>query len=321
MDAGHLLTTYGFIWSPLTFAALVTLSVALMWLALAPARPGRDVNERMDDYLARGDVILEHELSRPLAARTLVPVVRSVLRFFGRLLPQRNAERTQKTLEQAGYPLGLTVMDFYGLRILLPLLLGGACFLLLAPGQGFPIALRYAAILAVIGYVLPGTWLNGRAKRRSHGILRAFPDAMDMLTIGVEAGLGFESALVRTAEKWDNPLTREMRRAVAEMRIGVGRDEALRRMAERCGVDEIESFVAVLIQSSTLGVSIAQVLHSQASQVRAKRRMRAEEKARQAGTKMIIPLVFLIFPAMFVVILGPAVPVLLETFSSMSGGR
>ena len=314
MDAARLLTTYGSLWSPLTFAALVSVAVALVWLALAPARPGREVDGRLDGYLARGDAFLEEELSRPLAARTLVPALRLVLRTFGRLLPRRNAEQVRLTLEQAGHPMGLTVMDFYGLRILLPLLLGGGAFLLLAPSQGPMMALRYTAGLAVIAFMLPGVWLNGRAKRRRHAILRAFPDMMDMLTIGVEAGLGFESALVRVAEQWDNALTRELRRAVAEMRIGVGRDEALRRMAERTAVEEIESFVGVLIQSSALGVSIAQVLHSQAAQVRTRRRLRAEEKAHQAGTKMIIPLVFLIFPAMFVVILGPAVPILMDAF-------
>jgi tight adherence protein C len=141
-----------------------------------------------------------------------------------------------------------------------------------------------------------------------------------MLTIGVEAGLAFESALLRLGERWDNALTREFRRAVAEMRVGISRDEALARMADRTGVQELRSFVAILVQSNRLGVSIAQVLHTQAAEMRTKRRQRAEELARQASVKMVFPLVFLIFPAMFIVILGPAVPALISFFGRLGGG-
>jgi tight adherence protein C len=320
MNAGRLLDSLGYLWSPLTFAALVALAVGLMWLALAPARPRREVKDRLDGYIERSDVIQEAEFSRPLASRTIIPALRSLLSFFGRLLPQRNAEQTRQMLEQAGRPFGLGVIDFYGLRVLLSLVLGGSYFLLAARNPNKLVVLVGVLALGAIGFLLPSFWLGGRARSRKSAILRAFPDALDMLTIGVEAGLAFESALVRVGEKWDNALCQEFRRAVGEMRIGVGRDEALQRMAARCGVEEIQSFIAVLVQSSTLGVSIAQVLHGQAAEVRAKRRMRAEELARQAGTKMIIPLVFLIFPAMFVVILGPAVSVLIDTFSTMGGG-
>ena len=142
-----------------------------------------------------------------------------------------------------------------------------------------------------------------------------------MLTIGVEAGLAFESALLRVGERWHNALTYEFRRAVAEMRIGTPRDVALTRMAERSGVPELRAFVAILIQSSQLGVSIAQVLHTQAAEMRVKRRQRAEELARQASVKMVFPLVFLIFPALFVVILGPSVPTILFWLQRLGGGE
>jgi tight adherence protein C len=299
---------------------LVALAVGLMWLALAPASPRREVKDRLDGYLARGDAIMADELSRPLAARTIGPAFRGLLNFLGRLLPQRNAEKTRQMLEQAGRPFGLSVIDFYGLRVLLALLLGGSFFMLATQNPNKLIGLGGALAGAALGLLLPSFWLGSRARGRRNAILRAFPDALDMLTIGVEAGLAFESALVRVGEKWDNALCQEFRRAVGEMRIGVSRDQALQRMADRCGVEEIKAFVAVLVQSSTLGVSIAQVLHGQAAEVRARRRMRAEELARQAGTKMIIPLVFLIFPAMFVVLLGPSISVLNETFGTLSGG-
>jgi tight adherence protein C len=129
-----------------------------------------------------------------------------------------------------------------------------------------------------------------------------------MLTIGVEAGLSFESAMLRVAEQWQNALTRELRRAVLEMRVGASREQALRHIAERSDVDDVRTFVAMLTQSAQLGVSIADVLHGQAAQIRRKRKLRAEGLARQAAVKMTFPLVLLIFPALFVVILGPALP-------------
>lgn len=315
MDFARLFTTYGFVWSPYTFGALTAVAFWLLWMALAPGPLQGRVKGRLDDYVVRDDANQWEIQNGSLASRTLVPVLRSMLRFLGRLLPGRDAERTRELLEQAGFPLGLSVIDFYGLRILLILLLCGGCVLLLGSRRGAQVTLLALAFSVALGFVLPGLWLNARVKARRRQIVLAFSDALDMLTIGVEAGLAFESAMLRVSEKWDNALTREFRRVVAEMRIGLSRDEALNRMAMRTGVDEVKSFVAVLIQSSALGVSIAQVLHNQAADVRMRRRMQAEEQARKAGTKMIIPLVLLIFPTLFMVILGPAVLTLIETFS------
>jgi tight adherence protein C len=226
----------------------------------------------------------------------------------------------QETLLQAGAPGGLTALDFAGLRLLSMAVVGGVALLILASRFPLSKALLYASVLCILGYMAPGWWLRSRVKARRHQIQRALPDALDMLTIGVEAGLAFESALVRVGEKWDNPLSREFRRAVSEMRVGMSREEALQRMADRCGVDDLNAFVAVLIQSAQLGVSIALVLHAQAAEMRTKRRQRAEELARQAGIKMTIPLVFFIFPALFVVVLGPAMPQIVRTLGNMSGG-
>ena len=180
--------------------------------------------------------------------------------------------------------------------------------------------MRAAAVAAVVGFQLPWYWLRSKAKKRQKAILRALPDALDMLTIGVEAGLAFESALLRVGEQWDNALTLELRRVVREMRMGTGRNEALRRLVDRTGVEDLSTFVAVLIQSSQLGVSIAHVLHSQAAQMREVRRQRAEELARQASVKIVVVLVFFIFPSLFIVILGPAVPQIMETLTMMAGG-
>ena len=319
MDIGRLIQTGHFLWSPLTFAVLIGLAMALVWLALAPARPRRAVRERLAGYLDRADVIEEEDMGRPFGARVLLPLLRRILRILGRLATKRNVEATRQMLVQAGQPGGLTVLDFLGVRLLFVVLMGGGYFLLLGKSVSFSMALRNALMVGALGYFLPLFWLRRRVRRRQHEILRALPDALDMLTIGVEAGLAFESALLRVGEKWDNALTREFRRAVAEMRVGTARDVALQRMADRAGERDLSTFVAVLIQSSQLGVSIAQVLHTQAAQMRVKRRQRAEELARQAGIKMIFPLALFVFPSMLVVILGPSIPAFISFFGSGLG--
>ncbi len=307
--------------SPATFALLAMLAVGLIWLALSPPRPRQDVSDRMSDYLERGDIIEETDLDRPLMQRTLLPVARSTMRFFGNLLPRRNIELTQRKLEQAGRPWGMSALDFEGLR-LMGILAGVvvAGYLTTRSHGSWLVIARNALFAGVLGFTMITYWLRLRVKSRKHQVQRALPDALDMMTIGVEAGLAFESAMVHVGDKWHNALTEELRRAVGEMRVGMTREQALKRMSERCGVDDLSTFVAVLVQSTTLGVSIAQVLHTQADQMRLKRRLRAEELARQAGIKMVFPLVFLIFPTMFVVVLGPAVPSLMGVFGNISLG-
>jgi tight adherence protein C len=293
----------------------------MLWLAFAPARRGRSVRDRLDSHVKRTvDAIEADDLGRPFVVRALIPLVRKILRLLGRLLPSRNLETTQRLLVQAGNPGRLTSLDYYGLRLLLVVLLGGSYFLVLGTTVDLRIAFRNTMVAAAVGFFLPAVWLRLRIRRRRHEIQRALPDALDMLTIGVEAGLAFESALMRVGQRWDNALTREFRRAVNEMRVGTPRDVALRRIVDRTNVTELGTFVAVLIQSSQLGVSIAQVLHTQAAQMRVRRRQRAEELARQAGLKMVFALLLFVFPAMLVVILGPSIPAFGNFFSALGGG-
>jgi tight adherence protein C len=314
MSGELLFGPYGILWSPAAFAGLVALTVFLVWLAYMPARRTDDTDERLASYLSRAPNLEEDDLREPLAQRVIVPFLRKALRAAGGLAPRRNLAATQKLLIQAGSPGGLSGIDFLGMRVLGLAIFGGLAFVASVGGQPLPIALRNAALAAVIGFLLPNYWLTSKARQRRTMITRSLPDALDMLTIGVEAGLAFESALLRVSEKWHNPLTEEFRRTVGEMRVGTSREAALLRMAERCDVADLNTFVAILVQSSQLGVSISQVLHNQAAEMRLKRRQRAEELARQAGIKIMIPLGFLIFPALFVVILGPAVPTILTAF-------
>ncbi|MFO7741328.1 MAG: type II secretion system F family protein [Anaerolineae bacterium] len=318
MDFGSLIESAGLLWSPLFFAVLVGVATLLFWMVIIPARALGSMSGRLSDYV-ESDRVDELEMRRPFVGRALVPGVRKVLSALARVVPLADVENTRRLLIQAGEPWGMAALDFLGLRVLSLIVLGGGYFLLASDAMAFTLALRNALLLGALGFFLPALWLRQRVRSRKHEIARALPDALDMLSVGVEAGLAFESALLRVADQWDNALTEEFRRAVREMRLGAGREEALRRMAERTGVEDLSTFVAVLVQSTRLGVSIAQVLEAQAAQMRLKRRQLAEEQARKAGIKMIFPLVFLIFPAMFVVILGPSMPALLNFLGDFAG--
>jgi tight adherence protein C len=319
MDLTGLIQRAEILLSPPIFGVLVGLSAALIWLAIVPSRALKAVGDRLDDYVETRDVIQELELRQPFLRRVLTPALRGVLGWLGRRMPLASIERTHRRLVQAGDPWGLTALDFLGLCLILPIALGGGYFFLLGKPLPLRVALRNSLLLAGAGFLLPRLWLQTRVRRRQREISRALPDALDMLSIGVEAGLAFESALLRVADQWSNALTEEFRRAVREMRLGTARDEALRNMANRTGVDSLSTFVAVLVQSTRLGVSIADVLNAQAAQMRLERRHRAEEQARYATIRMIFPLVFLIFPAMFVVLLGPSAPDLVGFFATLTG--
>lgn len=309
MDIASLVENAGFLWSPAVFGVLVGIATVMLWMVIVPSRAIRAISGRLADYVET-DRVEEVEMQRPFVGRAVVPLIRRILSGLAAVVPLANVENTRRLLVQAGQPLGMTALDFLGLRVLALALFGGGYFLFASNAMAFTLAVRNGLLLGALGFFLPALWLRQRVRSRKREITRALPDALDMLSIGVEAGLAFESALLRVAEQWDNALTEEFRRAVQEMRLGAGRAEALRRMAERTGVEDLATFVAVLIQSSRMGVSIARVLEAQAAQMRLKRRQRAETLARQAGIKMIFPLVFLIFPAMFVVILGPSAPAL-----------
>ena len=304
--------------SPTVFALLIALVVVC---AMAAIRPGRKRSEkaRLDEY-AGAVSVRGSEITGSLVSRTLVPGVRTLVRGLARRMPRERVEATREHLVQAGNPGGISAIDFMGARILAAMVLGVVAFLVGSRMQTLTSGVLTGAVAGAMGYLLPAMWLGSRIKNRRKEIERKLPDALDMLTISVEAGLAFESAMLRVAERWDNELTRELKRTVLEMRVGTPRDEALRRLAARSDVAALRTFVAVLIQSAQLGVSIAEVLHSQAALMRQKRRQRIETMAQEAGIKMLFPLVFLVFPALFVFILGPSVPRILEALGGAAGG-
>jgi tight adherence protein C len=305
---------------PLLVGTLITVAILTVWVSMAPSRRASGFEDRLNEYLDRGDIVEAVELDSPFAQRAVAPVLRKILRATGAMLPSKNLAKIEEKLTVAGRPAGLTGLDFIGMRLLLGVALAGAgWFYSVQTNADGMVLLRNAGIGFVAGLMLPILWLRRKAKSRQTEVQRALPDALDMLTISVEAGLAFESAMLRVGEQWDNALSQEFRRAVTEMRLGKPRSEALRRMADRCLVSDLTTFVAILIQSNSMGVSIANVLHSQAEQMRIKRRQSAEERSRQASVKVVIVVALFILPSLFIVILGPAVPRILNTLGGTGG--
>jgi tight adherence protein C len=298
----------------------ITVSGVLLTLlyGLRAATQGRTEEEDRLYTLTTPMTLEEVELSEPFSERIVRPALTTLLQTLGRLTPQRNLQDLQHRLEVAGRPFGWTVVSFLGLRLLSAVLLAALVFLLTLFAD-LTLGRRLLLTMAVgaLGYFLPILWLNWYTRRRQSALVRALPDGLDMLNICVGAGLGFDAALTKIGDQWDTPLSEEFNRVVAEIRLGKTRRQALVDLARRTEVSEIENFVATIVQADQLGVSIARVLRTQAEQMRIFRRQRAEEQARQATIKLLFPLVFMIFPAMLAVLLGPAVPQILETFTNL----
>lgn len=302
---------------------LLSLMVGLSVLAVVMgvrslAKPG-EADERLEQVLWAGSGTLptlqQIEMRASFYQRALKPLSRTLLNWLGRLAPQRNIEEIQRKLETAGLQVRLSVVDFLGLKILGSVFLGAvmaALGYLFRPESLLTIT-GAGVVFGLMGFMLPNFWLGKQVANRQIAIVRALPDALDMMTICVDAGLGLQGAMQKICENWDNALADEFARVMAEVRLGRSRVEALESMGKRTGVKEVLSFVLALTMADKLGVSTAKVLHIQAEQMRVARRQRAEEIAQQASIKMLFPLVFLIFPSMFAVILGPAVPTLMET--------
>lgn len=293
---------------------LLGAAVGLIIYALS-SQKSATIDQRLNTYTEAVKSLDEIELEKPFAERVLVPIMKYVLDIFGKLSPQRNAEQIRHNLQLAGNPYGMTPVMFGGMRLALSVGLFFLFGFITVTTMGFTInALMYTLIGTILGYLLPGMWLGNQIKKRQKALTRALPDALDLLTISVEAGLGFDVALQRVTDKSDNELSREFKRVLADVRLGRSRREALRDLGERNGVEDLKTFTAAIIQADQLGVSMSKILRLQSDQMRMKRRQRAEEEAQKAPVKMLIPMVFLIFPAIFVVLLGPSVPRFIEAF-------
>ena len=256
----------------------------------------------------------ELELAKPRSERMLLPLLQRMHGFGRMLTPTRNLTQLQHNLVLAGLSNRLSLTDFLGLRFLSGLALGVTLFLVSSSNRPPVSALLFAFAGFVAGLYMPNLWLHSKVRNRQRAIERSLPDALDMMSICVDAGLGFEAAMQKVTTQWDTELSLEMQRAINEIRLGVARVDALHNLIHRTGATDVANFVAVLIQADKLGIAIKDVLRTQADQMRIRRRQRAEEAAQKAPLKMLFPLIFFIFPAMFAIILGPTIPRFLRIF-------
>ena len=253
----------------------------------------------------------ELELQQPFIERTIRPIAQRLSGTTSRVASTSFTQTTEKRLALAGNPGGLRTADWLGIKAV-GAIVGAVLFFLIfgvIGVLGLPPILRlvFIPIGLMFGYTLPEFWLGGRVRKRQKAILLMIPDALDLLTISVRAGLGFDGALGKVVEKLKGPLTEEFRRALAEIRVGKARRDALRDIVPRTEVPALTNFIGAIIQAEQLGVSISKVLQVQSEQLRIERRQRAEEMAAKAPIKMLFPLVGCIFPSLFIVILGPAI--------------
>lgn len=246
--------------------------------------------------------------------RVISPSLERMAALGRRLSPSGVAARIQRHLDLGGNPPGWTVEKVLAYKGM-GLLLGGALGILIGLG-GVLTMLLWGAAFAAAGLLLPDILTWNKGLKRQQDIQKTLPDALDMLTVSVEAGLGFDAALHQVARNTDGPLAGEFFRVLQEMQIGKSRAAAFRSMTERTTVADLRSFVAALVQADKLGIPIANVLREQSKEMRIKRRQRAEEKAQKVPIKILFPMIFFIFPALFIVILGPAVVGFFASYSN-----
>ena len=305
-------------------AIILAIAGALVFIGVRNPRSydDRELQARLDEFNQRGEAIdLEKiELSLPFAERVIYPMARKLGEIAIRFTPQNALQSVAKKLELAGNPGKMDPTVFLAVQFIGAMLFGGILILAFSLGSGsIPLGQRMLFTLGgfLLGFFFPQLWLTSKIQKRQHNVRKALPDALDLLTICVEAGLGFDAAMAKVSEKWESELSLSFSRVIQEIQLGKVRREAMRDMAERLGLPEMTSFVAAVIQSEQLGVSMAKVLRIQSDQMRIKRRQRAEEEAHKAPVKMLIPMALLIFPSLMITLMTPAA---LRMFNSMLAG-
>ncbi|MDQ6884043.1 MAG: type II secretion system F family protein [Candidatus Dormibacteraeota bacterium] len=298
--------------------AFLAFSGVFIAVQAVTAKPRQDlIAERLSQYRDHNLTLDEIELSLPFSERFIKPALERI----GSLLTSRMAKNRQLVVQNkinlAGRPYALSVNGFEVLKVI-----AGVIVALMALGftgvlgqSSLPIKGAALGVGFLLGRFLPDVWLNNLIKGRQKELRLALPNALDLLTISVEAGLGFDAAIGRLTEKFKNALSDEFAQVLNEIRLGRPRLEALDEMGRRSGVEELHTFIQALIQSEQLGVGIAKVLRIQSEEMRRRRRQRAEEQAAQAPLKMLFPMIGCIFPTLFIVLMGPAVILIMHTFT------
>ncbi|MDB5113765.1 MAG: type secretion system protein [Chloroflexi bacterium] len=290
----------------IALALAVAFGVFLIFQGLS--RPQTDLLETRLAQFGDHDLSLaEMELALPFAERFLRPILDRMGNFMTSRTPANRTEALQDKINLAGRPFNLTPGGLLALQLVSLLVLTAVGFAV-STLMGLAGSMMFAGPAGggVLGYLIPSIWLSRKVKARQKEIRVALPNALDLLTISVEAGLGFDAAITRVTEKYHNALALEFTQVLNEARLGRPRLEALEDMARRNNVDELSNFIQAIVQSDQLGVGIAQVLRIQSEEMRRRRRQRAEEMGAKAALKMLFPMVGCIFPALFIVLLGPA---------------
>jgi tight adherence protein C len=283
----------------------------VVWAVLSQLDERQVVREslrQLDGYEVENQ--RDQEMLAPLKERALGPLVEGVTGLGRKFTPVGYVEKVKQKLIYAGLPDQSALDRFLGVRVVaigLAVLAFLLLFVLNILGLTGMMRLAVPGLLVLVLVLGPDLWLNRKVEDRQHEIQITLPDVMDLLVISVEAGLGFEQAIDRVVNSVPGPLSDEFSRMLGETRAGASRSDAMRAMDERCNVPELRSFVMAIIQADQFGVSIGRVLRSQADEMRIKRRQLAQERAQKAPVKMLIPMVFCIFPALFVVVIGPAI--------------
>ena len=301
-------------------------------LVLVGLRFNRNQQDESDPVMARlaeatqrgENVSLEDiELQQPFMERIVVPVIKKVGEISTRFTPQKLLEETTRKLELAGNPGRIDAATFLATRFVGAAVFGGLLLMIsFLSTSKWPLGrvVLVVGLFTALGFFFPQLWLQSRINRRQNEVRKAMPDALDLLTICVEAGLGFDAAMAKVSEKWENELSIMFGRCIREVQLGKPQREALRDMAERLGLPELTSFVAAVVQSQILGVSLAKVLRIQSDQMRMKRRQFAEELAHKAPVKMIIPMALLTFPSIMIILMAPAGFQIAKAFGPIMGG-
>ncbi|MCW2712635.1 MAG: type secretion system family protein [Marmoricola sp.] len=296
------------------FLALFLVFAAIGGLTKERAGVGRSI--AVLEALTSAPDEMKGELDSSFTERVLFPLLSRTQSMGRRLTPEDASERIREKLELAGNPFGWTVE-----RVMAGKVVGFAAALVvsltlaLIMGLSFLTTLGFVVIVSLVGYMAPNMYLYQQTFDRSEKLQRALPDAIDLLTISVESGLGFDAACAQVARNTEGPLSEEFARMLQEMQIGRGRSEALRSLAERTNLPDLRSFVSAMVQADAFGIPVGQVLRVQSSEIRVKRRQWAEEMAQKVPVKILVPLIFCILPCLFIAVLGPAGISIMNSFS------
>ena len=287
-------------------AGVMALAVVLIFASLYVGQGLDPVQARLQQIAARPRTLEELELRRPFSERTLKPIIQMLSRLVGRFYPANTVRGLALSLKRAGMETTSTEF-FLGVKAFASLVgaVGGSALVNAITADTTQTLIAIPAGL-ILGFKAPDFYLSSKAGKRANEVLETLPDALDLLTISVEAGLGFDAAIVKMTEKMKGALAEEFKRAAGEQRVGKSRQDALRAIVERVEQKELQNFISAIIQADQLGVSMSKVLRIQSEQLRMERRQRAEERAAKAPVIIMLPTIGCIFPSLFIVILGPA---------------